>query len=43
MLHAGAIGYVHGSEYDRRLRESYFVAMVTPALKHLRKVLASMS
>ena len=43
MLHAGAIGYVHGSVYDRRLRESYFVAMVTPALKHLRKVLASMS
>lgn len=43
MLHAGAIAYVHGSVYDRRLRESYFVAMVTPALKHLRKVLASMS
>ncbi|MBD2186653.1 acyl-CoA dehydrogenase family protein [Pseudanabaena mucicola] len=43
MLHAGAIGYVHGSVYDRRLRESYFVAMVTPALKHLRKVLAGMS
>jgi hypothetical protein len=42
MLHAGAIGYVHGSVYDRRLRESYFVAMVTPALKHLRKVLATM-
>ncbi|PZO41958.1 MAG: acyl-CoA dehydrogenase [Pseudanabaena frigida] len=43
MLHAGAIAYVHGSIYERRLRESYFVAMVTPALKHLRKVLASMS
>ena len=42
MLHAGAIGYVHGSIYDRRLRESYFVAMVTPALKHLRKVLANL-
>lgn len=42
MLHAGAIGYVHGSVYDRRLRESYFVAMVTPALKHLRKVLANL-
>lgn len=42
MLHAGAIAYVHGSVYERRLRESYFVAMVTPALKHLRKVLASM-
>ena len=43
MLHAGAIAYVHGSVYDRRLRESYFVAMVTPALKHLRKVLANMA
>ncbi len=43
MLHAGAIAYVHGSIYDRRLRESYFVAMVTPALKHLRKVLATMA
>lgn len=43
MLHAGAIAYVHGSVYDRRLRESYFVAMVTPALKHLRKVLATMT
>jgi len=42
MLHAGAIAYVHGSVYERRLRESYFVAMVTPALKHLRKVLAAM-
>ena len=42
MLHAGAIAYVHGSIYERRLRESYFVAIVTPALKHLRKVLIGM-
>lgn len=43
MLHAGARGYVHGSEFERKLRESYFVAIVTPALKHLKKVLASLN
>jgi alkylation response protein AidB-like acyl-CoA dehydrogenase len=42
MLHAGARGYVHGSEFDRKLRESYFVAIVTPALKHLKKMLYKM-
>jgi alkylation response protein AidB-like acyl-CoA dehydrogenase len=42
MLHAGARAYVHGSDFERRLRESYFVAIVTPALKHLRKVLDKM-
>jgi len=39
MLHAGASGYRQHSEAERRLRESYFVAVVTPALKHLKKVL----
>lgn len=39
ILHAGARGYLQGSDLDRRLRESYFVAIVTPALKHLKKIL----
>lgn len=39
MLHAGASGYRQHSVAERRLRESYFVAVVTPALKHLKKVL----
>lgn len=42
ILHAGARGYLQGSDLDRRLRESYFVAIVTPALKHLKKVLYSL-
>ena len=37
MLHAGARAYVEGSVYARRLRESYFIAIVTPAMKHLAK------
>lgn len=39
MLHAGARAYVHGSAPERKLREAYFVAIVTPALKHLKKML----
>jgi len=39
MLHAGAAGYRAGSVANRKLRESYFVAVVTPALKHLKKLL----
>ncbi len=39
MLHAGARAYVHGSKPARRLREAYFVAIVTPAIKHLKKLL----
>ncbi|MEL6814949.1 MAG: acyl-CoA dehydrogenase family protein [Cyanobacteria bacterium J06598_3] len=42
MLHAGARAYVKGSAPERKLREAYFVAIVTPALKHLKKVLAGM-
>ncbi|MEO0868490.1 MAG: acyl-CoA dehydrogenase family protein [Cyanobacteria bacterium J06642_11] len=42
MLHAGARAYVHGSAPERKLREAYFVAIVTPALKHLKKMLADM-
>ena len=41
MLHAGAAGYKAGAATERKLRESYFVAIVTPALKHLKKLQAS--
>ncbi|WP_341704648.1 acyl-CoA dehydrogenase family protein [Ferrovibrio sp.] len=40
MLHAGASGYIQGAPAQRRMRESYFVAIVTPATKQLRKMLA---
>lgn len=40
MLHQGARGYVRTGAAQRRLREAYFVAIVTPATKHLRKMLA---
>jgi alkylation response protein AidB-like acyl-CoA dehydrogenase len=43
MLHVGARGYLQGSTAERKLRESYFVAIVTPALKHLKKMLYGMS
>jgi alkylation response protein AidB-like acyl-CoA dehydrogenase len=42
MLHAGARAYVQGSAYSRRLRESYFIAIVTPATKHLEKDIAEL-
>lgn len=42
MLHQGARGYVTHGAAQRRLRESYFVAIVTPATKQLRKMLADM-
>jgi hypothetical protein len=37
VLHAGAKGYQLRHPAQRRLREAVFVAIVTPALKHLRK------
>ncbi len=37
VLHAGAKGYLMRHPAQRRLRETVFVAIVTPALKHLRK------
>lgn len=40
LLHAGARGYLRQSPAQRRLREAHFVAIVTPALKHLRRELA---
>jgi alkylation response protein AidB-like acyl-CoA dehydrogenase len=39
MLHTGARGYLQGAAVERKLRESYFVAIVTPALKQLKKML----
>ena len=43
MLHCGARGYVTTGAAQRRLRESYFVAIVTPATKQLKKMLADMA
>lgn len=43
MLHTGAKGYLHTAPAQRKLRESYFVAIVTPAIKHLRKELDRLS
>ena len=43
LLHHGARGYLMTSDVQRRVRESHFVAIVTPALKHLRKELARMN
>ena len=40
MLHCGARGYLKSHRVQRRLREAYFVAIVTPATKQLRKMLA---
>lgn len=42
MLHCGARGYVSHGVAQRRMREAYFVGIVTPATKHLRKMLAEM-
>ncbi len=41
-LHCGARGYVTQGVAQRRLREAYFVAIVTPATKHLRKMIADL-
>jgi alkylation response protein AidB-like acyl-CoA dehydrogenase len=40
MLHTGAKGYLQKSPAQRRLREAYFIAIVTPATKHLRREIA---
>jgi len=42
MMHQGACGYLLDATAQRRLRESYFVAIVTPAIKQLKKMLAEM-
>ena len=43
LLHQGARGYLMTSAVQRRVRESHFVAIVTPAIKHLRKEMARLS
>ncbi len=43
LLHAGARGYLMQSPVQRRIRESHFVAIVTPAIKHLRKEITRLS
>ena len=43
LLHAGSRGYLQGSPVSRRLRGSYFVAIITPSIRHLRKELAGMA
>jgi hypothetical protein len=43
LLHAGARGYLLSSDVQRRVRESHFVAIVSPAIKHLRKEMARLS
>ena len=43
MLHQGAKGYLVRNAAQRRLREAYFVAIVTPATKHLRREIARMA
>ena len=40
LLHHGARGYLLSAAPQRRVRESHFVAIVTPAIKHLRKEMA---
>lgn len=42
VLHAGAKGYLIRHPAQRRLREAVFVAIVTPALKHLRKEISDL-
>lgn len=42
LLHHGARGYLARSAVQRRIRESHFVAIVTPALKQLRKEIQSL-
>ncbi len=41
-LHSGAKGYLMRSPVQRRVREAMFVAIVTPATKHLRKEISDL-
>lgn len=43
LLHQGARGYLMSAAPQRRIRESHFIAIVTPALKHLRWEMARLS
>lgn len=42
LLHHGAKGYLMSSQPQRRIREAHFVAIVTPAIKHLRWEMAKL-
>ena len=42
LMHQGARGYLMRSDVQRRVREAQFVAIVTPAIKHLRKEVAAL-
>ena len=42
MLHTGARAFIAGSPVQRRLREGYFVAMITPSTRHLAQELSRM-
>lgn len=42
LMHQGARGYLMNSPVQRRVREAQFVAIVTPAIKHLRKEMAAL-
>jgi hypothetical protein len=39
MLHQGSAAYLQNSDASRRLREAYFLANLTPTVKHLEKLL----
>lgn len=39
MLHAGAKAFIEHAPVQRRLREGYFVAMITPSIRHLKQEL----
>ena len=41
-LHCGARGYIGRGEAQRRVREAYFIGIVTPATKQLKKMLAEL-
>ncbi|MBB6446288.1 acyl-CoA dehydrogenase family protein [Bacillus benzoevorans] len=43
MLYQGAAGYLKKSDSMRRLREALFIAVVTPAIKHLKRMLHEQS
>ncbi|MCX8099257.1 MAG: acyl-CoA dehydrogenase [Casimicrobiaceae bacterium] len=43
LLHQGAKGFLREARAQRRLREACFMAIVTPAVKHLRLELARLS
>jgi alkylation response protein AidB-like acyl-CoA dehydrogenase len=43
MLHWGACGYLEGSPVHRRLREAWFVAIITPSIRHLKSEIAALA